>query len=135
MFALAVSAATGLLFGLAPAWQASHATVGTVLKEAGRSSVGAGGRRLRSVLLVAEMALSIVLLVGAVLLLRSFAKLVNVDPGFDASRVLAFQVALPQSAYPQPPNRVAFFDALLDKLSTSPGRPWRRHGADASDAR
>jgi len=120
-FALAMSVATGLLFGLAPAWQASRAGVGAVLKDAGRSSTGSRGRRLRSALLVLEMAMSIVLLVGASLLLRSFAKLVNVSPGFDAERVLAFQVALPGTAYPQPEQRIVFFDSLLEKLSNSPG--------------
>ena len=68
-----------------------------------------------------EMALSIVLLVGAALLLRSFAKLTDVNPGFDAERVLAFQVALPGTSYPQPGNRVVFFDQLLEKLEASPG--------------
>jgi putative ABC transport system permease protein len=120
-FALAVSVATGILFGLAPAWQAARAGVGAVLKEGGRSSVGTGGRWLRSGLLVAEMALSIILLVGAALLLRSFAKLANVDPGFQADRVLTFQVALPQPSYPDDPRRVAFFDRLLEKLGASPG--------------
>ena len=121
LFALAVSMITGVLFGLAPAWQAARGGVGAVLKEGGRSSVGSGGRWLRSGLLVTEMALSIVLLVGAALLLRSFAKLTNVNPGFDADRVLAFQVALPPGSYPQDGNRVAFFDQLLEKLAASPG--------------
>ena len=121
LFALAVSMITGVLFGLAPAWQATRGGVGAVLKEGGRSSVGSGGRWLRSALLVTEMALSIVLLVGAALLLRSFAKLTNVNPGFDADRVLAFQVALPGSSYPQDGNRVVFFDQLLEKLEASPG--------------
>ena len=121
LFALAVSMITGVLFGLAPAWQAARGGVGAVLKEGGRSSVGSGGRWLRSGLLVTEMALSIVLLVGAALLLRSFAKLTNVNPGFDADRVLAFQVALPPGSYPQDGNRVVFFDQLLEKLAASPG--------------
>ena len=121
LFAIAGSMATGILFGLAPAWQASHAGVGAVLKESGRSSTGSGGRWVRNTLLVVEMALSIVLLVGAALLLRSFAKLTHVNPGFEADRVLAFQVALPQGAYPKEPDRIAFFDRLLEKLSASPG--------------
>jgi len=120
-FAFAVSIATGVLFGLAPAWHAARAGVGAVLKEGGRSSVGAGGRWIRSTLLVAEMALSIVLLVGAALLLRSFAKLANVDPGFQPERVLTFQVALPQPSYPDDARRVLFFDRLVEKLGASPG--------------
>ena len=68
-----------------------------------------------------EVALSIVLLVGATLLLRSFARLTNVDPGFSPGQVLAFRVGLPQPTYPQPHNRIAFFDRLLQKLHGTPG--------------
>jgi putative ABC transport system permease protein len=119
-FAFIVTLATGVLFGLAPAWQASRTTVGAVLKEGGRSSTGSGGRWLRNSLLVAEVALSIVLLVGASLLLRSFAKITSIDPGFRPERVLAFRVALPEPAYPKPHNQVAFYDQLIEKLQTSP---------------
>jgi putative ABC transport system permease protein len=119
-FAFIVTLATGVFFGLAPAWQASRATLGAVLKEGGRSSTGSGGRWLRNALLVAEVALSIVLLVGATLLLRSFANITSIDPGFRPERVLAFRVALPDAAYPKPQNQVAFFDRLIEKLQTSP---------------
>jgi putative ABC transport system permease protein len=119
-FAAVVSLATGLLFGLVPAWQASRSTVAAVLKEGGRSSAASSGRWMRSGLLIVEVALSIVLLVGAALLLRSFSRLTSVDPGFDAERVLAFQVALPRLAYPEDHNRVAFFDQLLLKLEALP---------------
>jgi putative ABC transport system permease protein len=112
---------TGLLFGLAPAWQASRAGLGSVLKEGGRSSTSTGGRWMRSSLLVAEVALSIVLLVGAALLLRSFEKLTRVDPGFSPDPVLAFQVSLPATTYPDAANRVAFFDTLLSRLEALPG--------------
>ena len=120
-FAFVISVATGLLFGLAPAWQVSRGAVGTVLKEGGRSSATAGGRWVRSTLLVAEVALSIVLLVGATLLLRSFARLTAIDPGFKAENVLTFRVALPQASYPQPHHRVQFFDRLIDRLQGTPG--------------
>jgi putative ABC transport system permease protein len=120
-FAVLVSLLTGVLFGLAPAWQASRGGVGAVLKEGGRSSVTSGGRWIRSVLLVAEVALSLVLLVGASLLLRSFAKITGVDPGFTTEGVLAFRVALPQTSYPEEHNRIAFYDRLLDTLRSSPG--------------
>ncbi|HXQ76806.1 MAG TPA: ABC transporter permease, partial [Gemmatimonadaceae bacterium] len=79
VFALIVSVATGVLFGLAPAWQASRTTISSVLKEGGRTSTAAGGRWIRSGLLVAEVAMSLVLLVGAALLLRSFERLIHVD--------------------------------------------------------
>jgi putative ABC transport system permease protein len=120
-FAVAVSIATGVLFGLVPAWQASRTTVSAVLKEGGRSGSGAGGHWIRSSLLVGEVALSIVLLVGAILLLRSFVKITNVDPGFRPERVMAFRVALPNASYPEAHQRVAFFDQLLERLSSVPG--------------
>jgi putative ABC transport system permease protein len=120
LFALAISLLTGIVFGLAPAWQASRTGVGEVLKEGGRSSTAAGGRWVRNGLLVVEVALSIVLLVAATLLVRSFSRLTNVDPGFRADKVLAFTVSLPQAAYPQPHNRVAFYDTLLGKLESLP---------------
>jgi putative ABC transport system permease protein len=119
-FALAVSLLTGLLFGLAPAWQSARGGVAEVLKEGGRSSTLSGGRWVRSGLLIAEVALSIVLLVGATLLLRSFARLTNVDPGFRAENVLAFRVALPRASYPEDEHRVAFFDKLLGGLDALP---------------
>ena len=120
-FALGTSVLTGVLFGLVPAWQASRTIVGVVLKEGGRSAAAGGGRWVRNTLLVGEVALSIVLLVGAVLLLRSFVKLTNVDPGFRPERVLAFRVALPNAAYPEAHQRVAFYDRLLAELQRIPG--------------
>jgi len=120
LFAVVVSVATGILFGLAPAWQASRNTIGTVLKEGGRSSTASSGRWVRNSLLVAEVGLSIVLLVGATLLLRSFSRLINVDPGFRPEHVLAFRVALPPAAYPQGHHRIAFFDRLLQSLDALP---------------
>ncbi len=120
LFSFLVSVATGILFGLAPAWQASRSSIGAVLKEGGRSSTSASGRWLRSALLVAEVAMSIVLLVGAALLLRSFARLTNVDPGFRPEHVLAFRVALPGTTYPDDPRRIAFFSQLLERLDGIP---------------
>ena len=119
-FSVAVSMLTGLVFGLAPAWQGARG-LGNVLKDTGRSSVGGGGFWLRKGLLVAEVALSIVLLVGAALLMRSFANVVNIDPGFRPDHVLAFQVGLPQMSYPGPRERLAFFDRLLARLRQTPG--------------
>ena len=120
-FATITSILTGVLFGLVPAWQASRTVVGPALKEGGRSSTAAGGQWLRNTLLVVEVALSIVLLVGAGLLLRSFVKLTNVDPGFRPERVLAFRVALPNASYSEEQQRVAFFDRLLEGLQRAPG--------------
>jgi putative ABC transport system permease protein len=120
-FVAAASMVTGVLFGLAPAWQAARNGPGAVLKEGGRSGSTSGGRWMRSTLLVVEVALSIVLLIGATLLLRSFARLAQVNPGFDPGRVLAFQVSLPQTAYPDKAKRLVFFDALLDRLGAQAG--------------
>lgn len=119
-FAAIVSVLTGLIFGLVPAVQASRSTIGHVLKEGGRTSHGAGARWVRSALLTAEVALSIVLLVGATLLLRSFSKLTSVDPGFQGEQVLAFQVSLPGTVYPKAFNVTAFVKRLLDELSAVP---------------
>jgi putative ABC transport system permease protein len=120
LFALGTSLLTGLLFGLAPAWQASRTGVSDVLKEGGRSSTAGATGWVRSGLLVTEVALSIVLLVGAALLLRSFARVTGVDPGFRADHVLTFRVALPNASYREPHRRTAFFDALLARLDAHP---------------
>ena len=120
LFALVVSLVTGILFGLAPAWQASRSTIGSVLKEGGRSSTASSGRWVRNGLLVAEVAMSIVLLVGAALLLRSFARVTSVDPGFQPEHVLSFRVALPGTTYPEDSHRIAFFNRLLEDLEALP---------------
>jgi putative ABC transport system permease protein len=119
-FAFVVTIATAFVFGLAPAWQAARGGVGAVLKESGRST-GARGHRMRGLLLVAEVALSLVLLVGAALLIRSFARLTSINPGFAPEHVLSFQVMLPQTAYPDAAKRDAFFDRLLERLHGTPG--------------
>ena len=120
LFALAVSLVTGVLFSLAPAWHALRTGLTELLKEGGRSSSASGGRWVRGGLLIVEVALSIVLLVGAALLLRSFSRLTHVDPGFRADNVLAFRVALPDITYPQEHSRIAFFDRLLADLEALP---------------
>jgi putative ABC transport system permease protein len=119
-FAFVVTIATGFIFGLAPAWQAARGGVGAVLKESGRST-GARGHRMRRLLLVAEVALSLVLLVGAALLIRSFARVTHIDPGFAPEHVLSFQVMLPDTAYSDAAKRDAFFDRLLERLRNTPG--------------
>jgi putative ABC transport system permease protein len=116
LFSLMVSTLTGILFGLAPAWQAARARAAEALKEGGRSSLVPGGRWLRDGLLVAEVALSIVLLVGAALLLRSFVRITSVDPGFRPGQVLAFRVSLDGPAYGELHRQVAFFDRLRQDL-------------------
>jgi putative ABC transport system permease protein len=120
LFTLVLSLLTGIVFGLVPAWQVSRARISAAMKEGGRSSRGSGGRWLRNALVVAEVALSLVLLVGASLLLRSFSQLTRVDPGFQPEGVLTFRLSLPQTTYNGRAARIAFFDSLLERLRALP---------------
>ena len=118
-FALAVSLVTGLAIGLLPAWQAARMNVQDALKEGGRGSVGSGGR-LRSGLLVAEVSLSLVLLIAVGLLLTSFVRLQQVKPGFEPGGIFTAQLALPPTRYDRD-KLIAFYEQLLQRLSTLPG--------------
>ncbi len=121
-FALAITTITGLLFGLAPAWQVRRADPQDVLKSGGRSmSSGISGARLRSSLVTAEVSLSVVLLVTAGLLIGSFVRLVRTDKGFRAPTVLAGDVQIPWEKYKKEDQRNAFHERLLDRLRTQPG--------------
>jgi putative ABC transport system permease protein len=119
-FTLGLSLLTGVIFGLAPAWQAQRANLNEVLKEGGRTAAASGGRWLRNGLVIAEVALSLVLLVGASLLLRSFSKLNSVDPGFRPENVLSFRVALPRAAYSDATRQTAFYESLVERLEAMP---------------
>jgi putative ABC transport system permease protein len=118
-FTLLASLITGVIFGAVPAWQTSRAGAGAALKEGGRSAVGSSGQWTRNALLVGEVALSLILLVGAALLLRSFARLTNVNPGFNTDGVIAFQVALPAS-YNGDAKVQQYWDTLLERLDATP---------------
>jgi putative ABC transport system permease protein len=120
-FTLLVSAATGVLFGLAPALRISKPAVTDALKESGRTTAGLRKNRLRSALVVSEVALSLVLLVGAGLLIRSFAKLNQIDPGFNADRVLTLGVSLLPNKYPTEEQVATFYSQALERLATVPG--------------
>jgi putative ABC transport system permease protein len=122
LFTVVVALLTGLLFGLLPALQASRMTaVNEQLKEGGRGSSGsAQGRRVRSVLIVVETALSLVLLTGAGLMLRSFDRLMKVNPGFQAERVLALRVPMPTNLTERP-QQTAYYTRLLDRMQSMPG--------------
>ncbi|HEX4949280.1 MAG TPA: ABC transporter permease [Blastocatellia bacterium] len=120
LFALVAAIGTGLLFGLAPAWQARKVDVNTALKE-NASRGGSARGRLRSILVVSEIALSLMLLVGAGLLLRTFANLLNVPLGFDPNNVLTFQVALNGSRYDTTAESAQFYQAALDHIRNLPG--------------
>ncbi len=120
-FNFAVALATGILFGLVPALQASRTDLNETLKEGGRSSAGSGRHRLRSLLVVAETAIALVLLIGAGLIIRSFIQVLDVKPGFDPNGVVAAQVSPPDVSYPQPGDRPAFYRRVLEQLSSTPG--------------
>jgi putative ABC transport system permease protein len=122
VFAMLLSVATSVLFGIIPALQAAHVDPQQSLKEGGRGAGAAPGhRRLQSALIVSQMALAIMLLIGAGLLVRSFARLLDQDPGFRQDRVLAMTVPLPLSAYPHAPQIRGFFEELLSRASSLPG--------------
>jgi len=125
-----VCVATGVLFGLAPALQVSRANPHDTLKEGGRGSAGSRGTgRLSNSMVVAELALTIVLLCGAGLMLRSFVALYAIPPGFDVTGLTRMRMQLPPSTYPTPEARLRFFEQLLPKVSAIPGV---RHAAIAS---
>ena len=121
MFAVVISTLPGVLFGLAPALQLSTATPSDVLRRTGRVSAGAGGRRLRSCLVVTEISLALILLAGAGLLVRSLQRLVEVNPGFEARHVLTARVTIPPAKYPEGVPLAAFFRSLVAKLRNLPG--------------
>ena len=118
-FSLLATLVTGLAIGVLPALQVSGVNVLEALKEAGRGSVGSG-RRLRASLLVAEVSLSLVLLIAAALLLTSFARLQRVEPGFQPEGVFTAQLALSPERYPRE-KLVAFYEQLYQRLATLPG--------------
>jgi len=118
-FSVAVTLVTGLAIGLLPALQASNVNVLEALKDAARGSFGSGNR-LRAMLLVAEVALSLVVLIAAGLLLTSFARLQRVEPGFQPDGVFTAQLALPPQRYTGE-KLVAFYEQLYGKLTTLPG--------------
>ncbi len=121
-FTLGASVLTGVLFGLLPAWITSRVDLGDSLKEGGRgTSAGTQRTRARSLFVVAEVSLAVVLLVGAGLLIQSFARLAAVDPGFDADNVLTVRVQLPGAMYREDPKRLQFFRDLTERIERLPG--------------
>jgi len=120
-FALVLTAATGLCFGLVPAVQASRPDLDGVLKEAGRGGSGSAGHRFRDALVVAEVTLSLVLLVGAGLLLRSAVALQRAELGFRPDHVLTAEFRLPPAKYAEPRAIAAFFRQTLERLRAVPG--------------
>ena len=119
-FNLAISILSGLVFGLAPAWQASKSDLNQTLKEAGRQTTYVS-LRLRRALVISEVALSLMLLVCAGLLMRSFLALVKTDAGFEARNVLTMSLILPTAKYTDEPKRSAFFSELVHRVDNMPG--------------
>jgi putative ABC transport system permease protein len=120
-FALGISALTGILFGIVPAFQASKLDVSSALKEGGRGGEGNRRTSARSVLLIGEVALSVMLLVGAGLLIKSFLRLQEVRLGFNAHNVLTAHLALQGPKYNKDQQCVEFFRQLKERLETEPG--------------
>ena len=123
-FALLVTMFTGVIFGIVPAVQASSANLQSSLKEGGRTSTQGGRRpRLRQLLVVTEMALAVVLVVGAGLFINSFLQLQRVDSGFAGENVLVAPLALPTSTYPfsEPHRAIAFYSELMERIEALPG--------------
>jgi putative ABC transport system permease protein len=121
LFTLTVSVVTGILFGLVPALRASRPDLSSVLKEGTRGSKGRPAVHARSVLVVVETALAVMLLAGAGLLLRSFGALVQVDPGFDPSNAIAFRIAPPSPKYEEDPQLRALANTLMERMQRLPG--------------
>jgi putative ABC transport system permease protein len=121
-FTLLVSVATGVIFGLAPAIQAMRFNQIETLKEGGRdAATGGSGKRLRSLLVMAEVAISLVLLIGAGLLINSFLRLRNVDPGFRAENLLTMKIVLPEPKYREFERRSAFYTDLVQRVESLAG--------------
>jgi putative ABC transport system permease protein len=112
---------TGIITGLAPALRGSRPNLSLWLNDGSRTSSGLAHRRLGSLLVVMEVALALVLLVSAGLMVKSFARLVNVDPGFDPNNVLMMDLSLPGPRYPEARQQMRFFEQLIEKVKTLPG--------------
>ncbi|HEV2498066.1 MAG TPA: ABC transporter permease [Terriglobia bacterium] len=122
LFTAGIALATGILFGLAPALQSSKTSLHESLKESGRSSSGSMARqRVRSLLVIGEVAFTLVLLAGGVLMIKSFVHLLNVNPGFDPNNVLTMQITLSGNQYAKPSQITGFYRALLERVSRLPG--------------
>src|SRR5205807_5111174 len=120
IFTLVLSVMSGVLFGLAPAWQLSKPDLNSALKEGGRQGTS-GSHRLRALLVVSEVALSLMLLISAGLLIRSFLQLVKTDPGFNSASLLTMNLVLPGAKYKDEPQRAAFYSELVRRVEGLPG--------------
>jgi predicted permease len=121
-YSLVLSFITGILFGLAPAFQRTPKRLSESLKEGGRNSAASiSGLRLRRLLTVSEVALSLILLIGAGLLIRSFVELLQVKPGFDTKNILTARIKLPKYSYPEATKQAVFYTQIMERIKALPG--------------
>jgi putative ABC transport system permease protein len=120
-FTMGLAVVTGLVFGIAPAWKVSGQNVQDPLREGGRGAVGSGHRRTRQVLVVAEISLALVLLVGAGLMLRSFFRVLQADPGFRSDGVLTASLPLSSARFGERPQKAAIAERIVERLRAIPG--------------
>jgi predicted permease len=120
-FTLLVTLVTGVLFGLAPALQSARLNLNEAIKDAGRGSSAAEGARLRGLLVMAETAVALVLLVGAALLINSFVRLLRVPPGFNPEGVIVARTELPKARYPEAERGKLVYKQVLERLAALPG--------------
>ncbi|HKP84834.1 MAG TPA: ABC transporter permease, partial [Blastocatellia bacterium] len=121
-FTFSVSLVTGVIFGLIPALQASKPDLNESLKEGGRgASAGIHRNRVRSLFVVAEVAICLVLLIGAGLMIKSFARLLDINPGYNAENLLTMNLSVSGSKYREAPQRMAFFQQALQQIASTPG--------------
>jgi putative ABC transport system permease protein len=120
-FAVAATLLAGLLFGFLPSYLSAHSRISETLKQGGRGSSANRRAFARNMFVVAQLALALVLLTGSGLLIRSFVRLIAVEPGFDTTHLLTFKVSLPHSKYGTDPLCLAFFQQLLARISAVPG--------------
>jgi predicted permease len=122
LFVFVVSVLTGIVFGMAPAWIAARADIAEALKESGRSTTASTmGHSIRKILVTSELAVALVLLVGAGLLIKGFSRLSSINPGFNSANVMTMYLQLPETRYGEIPKQTQFRRELLTRLDTVPG--------------
>jgi len=122
LFMLVISIFAGIMFGTVPALQLAGVNPNATLRDEGRGvSIGHTRAQMKNLLVIGQVALSLLLFIGAGLLLRSFVRLLHVDPGFDAQKVLTMNLSLPTVKYAKPDQQIAFFDEVLRRVSNLPG--------------